>query len=431
MAREFSTRISGGGPRPAVAALLARSKDRTPAPRGARGGAASPPGARMMQLSSSSSPRSRLRSRCFALFSRPRCSRSGPVRRVERGVLGAGRRRRSAAGLAFAFFAGWAAQEPDPLRRVGRARGLFGSSARSPRSRWSRALLRALAALRVEAERPGGDAGDPLAARRGVGDVPRGGLGEEALDAALAHEEAHRRRAIRSGSGWSRWRPISVAAPGRAGALRAWLSRAGDGARRRGARARRGAPVALAEAIAVAARASTPSGRAVARRGAPTNGLARRVRRLLRGEARSRGGRPAAWRALDRGRRLARLLARPRLRGPAARHPPRRRAVSGGRDRLGRSASAISRSRWRSSAVKAPKRPRPDAASEVVLSDAERATRSICRSRRRSRARCRSLAALRRGLRAAGRGGARGRAGRGPARGAARERWAIASTPAR
>ncbi len=221
----------------------------------------------------------------FALFSTSALLSLGSRPTSERGRFWALAAPVLAAGLAFAFFAGWAAQEPDPSDEWV-ARGLFVPGVIAVLS-LARALLRALASLRAKVQVPVATLGI-VSPRVEVSETFRAAVGDDVLDAALAHEEAHRRHrdplriwlaALAADLQW----PI----PGAPARFERWLA-ALEIERDDEALANGASPVALAEAIVVAARLSTSHEGALARVSGSANGLACRVRRLLRGEAQPR-----------------------------------------------------------------------------------------------------------------------------------------------
>lgn len=197
------------------------------------------------------------------------------------------------AGLAFAFFAGWAIQEPDPSDEW-IDRGLFIVAAIVGLVT-ARAVLRALTSLFGKADVPVGTVGLLRPSVR-VTRAFREAVDDETLEAAVAHEEAHRRcydplriwlLALATDLQW----PV----PGARARFERWLH-ALEMARDDEALAHGATPGGLASAILAAARLHGARRRTAAAVAGTERGLALRVRRLLRGDAKPRvpsGGRRA------------------------------------------------------------------------------------------------------------------------------------------
>lgn len=188
----------------------------------------------------------------------------------------------AAAGFVLAFFAGWAAQEPDPSDEWLKV-GLWCLSALTVLAS-ARAALRAIRALRIPPGLPIGTVG-LLSPRIVVSPDFEAATDEAGLRAALAHEAAHRRHrdplriwlvALATDLQW----PL----PGARARFDSWLV-ALEVERDEEALAAGADRGALAGAILAAAKLAGRGARgaAVASAGAEP-GVAVRVRRLLRGE---------------------------------------------------------------------------------------------------------------------------------------------------
>ena len=207
-----------------------------------------------------------------------------PARMTERAAFWAAVGPTLGAALVFAFFVGWALQEPDPsdewidhgLFLITGAAGLVAI----------RAGLRALASLFARESVPVGTVG-LLRPRIRVCREFRDAVDEETLRSAIAHEEAHRRHrdplriwllALASDLAW----PI----PGARARFERWLT-ALEMARDDEALAHGATPGGLVSAILIAARLSSTASRTSAAMAGTQNGFATRVRRLLSGDARA------------------------------------------------------------------------------------------------------------------------------------------------